>query len=392
MQMTGGRADGPMGGYSFALSDLSVFSVLAVLACGQPRPVAEPAPILAASDIAYSLFLIGDAGGPPDHDQVLRSLERDLGPIKDRSFVVFLGDNVYPRGIPRTEDPQYAEKHERLARQIAAVTNAGARGAMIPGNHDWARSTAPGFEAIVRQGQETNALGRGLVRFLPANGCPGPEVLDEGPFRLILLDTEWLLRDPTMPKGSSACPAGDDSTVMRLLGQHLREAGGRQVIVSGHHPLASGGVHGGHFTVVDHLFPLTNLKSWAWLPLPIIGSLYPWIRGNGASVQDIGHEHNREVREALEAAFRRNPPLVYAAGHEHALQILGGSSARWLVVSGAGYYGHTTHTTWVDSTRYAAAKSGYVRLDATVSGRVRLGVITVDREAAAHEAYSAWIH
>jgi len=376
--------------YSIALSALSALCV--VSACGSPHPVAEPVPALAASDIAYSVFLIGDAGVSARHDQVEQSLERDLGPVKDRSFVLFLGDNVYPRGLPRPDAAEYADLQGRLARQIAAVTRAGARGAMVPGNHDWEKSGVGGFQAIVRQAEEANVLGKGLVTFHPMGGCPGPDVLDEGPFRVILLDTEWLLRDPTMPRGSAACPAGDDSTVMRLLDQYLREAGTRQVIVAGHHPLKSGGVHGGHFTVVDHIFPLTNLKSWAWLPLPIIGSLYPWLRGNGASVQDAGHERNREVRHELEKVFRRYRPLVYAAGHDHSLQVLAGSSARWLVVSGAGYFGHHTHTAWVDSTRYAAAKSGYVRLDATRGGRVRLSVITVDRDEVSTEAYSAWIH
>lgn len=374
--------------YSFPLL---VFCVLFVTSCGHPQP-SEPVPALDPADITYSVFLIGDAGGPPDHDQVLRALERDLAPIKDRSFVVFLGDNVYPRGLPLPEASDYAEQRARLERQIAAVTNAGARGVLVPGNHDWEKSGPGGFEAILRQGAAVDELGKGLVALLPEGGCPGPAVRDEGPFRLILLDTEWLLRDVRMRRGGSACPASADSTVMRLLDQTVRDAGNRQVIVSAHHPLESGGVHGGHFTVQDHLFPLTNLKSWAWLPLPIIGSLYPLIRGNGASAQDVGHSRNREIRGLLEEVFRRYRPLVYASGHEHSLQVLAGNSARWLVVSGSGYYGHGGHTAWVDSTRYAASLSGYVRLDATGSGRIRLGVITVDREAAAREAYSVWIH
>lgn len=388
--MTDGQAGRRAGGPGTA-RPLLLFAFYAS-ACGHPTPTAEPVPALDPADITYSVFLIGDAGGPSDHDQVLRALERELIPIKDRSFVVFLGDNVYPRGIPVPEAPEYAEKRERLARQIAAVTNAGARGALVPGNHDWEKSGVGGFEAILRQGGVVNDLGKGLVTLLPEGGCPGPSVRDEGPFRLILLDSEWLLRDPTMRRGGAACPASEDSTVMRLLDQAVRDAGTRQVIVSAHHPLESGGVHGGHFTVVDHLFPLTNLKSWAWLPLPIIGSLYPLLRGNGASVQDVGHERNRRIRAGFEQVFRRHRPLVYAAGHEHSLQVLAGSSARWLVVSGAGYYGHTSHTAWVDATRYAASVSGYVRLDATSSGRVRLGVITVDREAESREAYSVWIH
>jgi len=179
---------------------------------------------------------------------------------------------------------------------------------------------------------------------------------------------------------------------MDLLEKALATAGKRQVIVSGHHPLASGGAHGGHFGFKDHVFPLTAFARWAWLPLPIIGSLYPLVRGSGISVQDMKNKRNAEVRAGIEAALRKNPPLVYAAGHEHNLQVLAGTSARWFVVSGAGYYGHHSRTSWLDSTRFAVGQSGYVRLDATRAGRVRVGVITVNEMSAAHEEYSAWLH
>jgi hypothetical protein len=298
-------------------------------ACSHPQPIGEPLPALDPAEITYSIFLIGDAGGPPDHDQVLRALERDLTPIREKGFVVFLGDNIYPRGLPAADAPDYSVQRERLARQVEAVTNAGAR-YHGPGNHDWDKSGPAGFEAIVRQGAMVNELGRGLVTFAPEGGCPGPVVRDEGPFRVILLDTEWLLRDTTMSRGTTGCAASDDSTVMRQLDVAVRDAGHRQVIVGAHHPLESGGVHGGHFTVIDHLFPLTNLKSWAWLPLPIIGSIYPLVRGNGLSVQDIPNDRNRRLRAAMEAVFKRYPVLVYAAGHDHSLQVISGSSARWL--------------------------------------------------------------
>ena len=326
------------------------------------------------------------------HDQVQEALARDLKPISGKSFVILLGDNIYPVGLPAPDSPEFADKQERLARQITYVTSAGARGAMVPGNHDWAKSGADGLEAVLREGKEANRIGNGLVTFHPAGGCPGPDVIDQGPFRIVLIDTEWFLRDAALPRGGPDCAAGTDSTAMDLLEKALATAGKRQVIVSGHHPLGSGGVHGGHFGFKDHVFSPHQLREMGLAAAPdhrIALSVGPgeWYFG-------AGHEEQAKHRgpAGIEAAFRKNPPLVYAAGHEHNLQVLAGTSARWFVVSGAGYYGHHSRTSWLDSTRFAVGQSGYVRLDATRAGRVRVGVITVDETSAAHEEYSAWLH
>src|SRR2546426_3412173 len=45
--------------------------------------------------------------------------------------------------------------------------------------------------------------------------------------------------------------------------------------------------------------------------------------------------------------------LIYAAGHDHALQVITGTSARYELVSGAGTFGHLDRVTALDSTRFA---------------------------------------
>jgi hypothetical protein len=161
--------------------------------------------------------------------------------------------------------------------------------------------------------------------------------------------------------------------------------------VAGHHPLASGGTHGGKFTLSQHLFPLVEFKSWLWIPFPLIGSLYPAARAMGISRQDIPNSRNREMREAIEGAMAGTRPLAYVAGHEHSLQVLEGASAEWLLVSGGGYFDHTTHIGWIKETRYAEARSGFMRVDALASGRVRLGVVTVNEDGSSQESFSQWL-
>jgi hypothetical protein len=281
----------------------------------------------------------------------------------------------------------------RLDEQVAAVKSAGARGVFIPGNHDWEHEKAGGWDSVRRQQQRVDERGAPLVAFLPKDGCPGPEVMDVGArLRLVFLDTQWWLHPGPKPEDPiSTCAADSPEEVLGALRRALETAGDRQVVVQAHHPLRSGGPHGGHFTVRQHLFPLTDAKKWLWLPLPGIGSLYPVARGKGKSPQDQSNEVNRRMCEAFEGVLRERPPLVWASGHEHVLEVLAGTSARTLLVSGAGIYGHESAVRRVEGTRYAGGHGGYMRLDVLRDGRVRLGVVVVDKKGAGREAHAEWL-
>jgi hypothetical protein len=350
------------------------------------RPEASPVP--EAKDVAMRLFLIGDAGVPLEKDPVLASLAREVDADAARSVVVYLGDNIYPRGLPAEGTVWRKEAERRLDAQIEAVREEGARAFFIPGNHDWDKHSAAGWETVRRQGQYIDEKGGGSVSMEPKDGCPGPVVRDfDRTLRLVLLDTQWWLHAGPKPRDpDSSCPADSEKEVVTQLAAALKEADGRPVVVAGHHPLATGGSHGGYFSWQDHLFPLRARKSWLWIPLPVIGSLYPAARRGGASAQDISGTANRKMREALEGAFKDNPPLVYAAGHEHNLQVLKGGEAKYLIVSGAGAYGHVTQTVWTKETLFAAAASGYVRVDLEKTGRARLAVVTVAADGKTTEA------
>lgn len=369
--------------------------LLACLALGPPVPEAPArgSSVAHASDVDLTLFLIGDAGNPePRGEPVLRALEREVARDPARSLVVFLGDNVYPSGLPPGDDPARPEMERRLDTQVDAVKRPGGRGIFVPGNHDWGDG-AGGWEAVRRQTARIDERGAPLVSALPRDGCPGPEVLDAGEhLRLVALDTEWWLRGGPKPvHPTSDCPADSEQEVLEALRRALDSAGGRRAVVAAHHPLASGGPHAGYFTLRQHLFPLTDAKKRLWIPLPLIGSLYPLARKAGVSEQDMSNPVNARMREALEGVFRERSPLAYASGHEHNLQVFDGRSARYLLVSGAGIYGHTNTARRVEGTRYVSSKAGFMRLDLERSGRVRLGVLEVDRRGQAAERWAAWL-
>ncbi len=144
---------------------------LTAVACGAVRgaggavaaAVKRPSrPVPEARDVDTRLFLIGDAGVPLAKDPVLASLSREVSADPQHAVVVFLGDNIYPRGLPAKDALGRKEAERRIDAQLAAVRAQGASAVFIPGNHDWNRMSVGGWEAMRRQA--TTCGRRGLPR------------------------------------------------------------------------------------------------------------------------------------------------------------------------------------------------------------------------------------
>jgi hypothetical protein len=365
-------------------------SLLALVFAGCSARVIPPSPVppVGAPEIAATVFLIGDAGAPsPSGEPVLEALERALAGHPDTTLILFLGDNAYPRGLPDSADRTFPEAARRLTAQLDFARMVPV--VFVPGNHDWDRSGREGLARIRRPGRFIARERAGRARLLPTDGCPGPEVADVGAgLRLILLDTEWWLLPHEKPGEGSGCAAGTRAEVTARLGQLLREAGDRQVIVAAHHPLLTGGPHGGYFSLSDHLFPLRNLHPALFIPLPIIGSLYPVARSLGITPEDLGSGPYKRLRAGLDSAFACAPPAIYAAGHDHGLQLLDRGRPPLLAVSGAGIYGHESFLQRLPETRFALSKGGFMRVDLLRDGRLRLGVIEATRSGEPRELYA----
>lgn len=339
-------------------------------------------PHVAESDsLDLRLVLIGDAGLPaPGGEPVMKALHDELANDPAKSFVVFLGDNVYPRGMVRDSTARERRENERIINdQLAPLLSVGVPGIMIPGNHDWATGTAAGWEAVRAEEAYVNARGRSRVTFLPEGGCPGPVVLDIGEtVRLIILDTQWWLQAGfPRPYGPTAgnCRASTEQEVVDTLRADLASAGQRRTVVMSHHPLVSGGEHGGYFDWPTYLFPF-----------------HPWARQAGIFArQDVTGREYRGMIAALQRAFADNPPLIHAAGHEHNLQLIRTSGAKYQVISGAGIYNHSTPTRAIAGTLYARRASGWVTVAFLRDGRVRMAYRTADAQGKITEEFSMWL-
>jgi hypothetical protein len=378
-----------------ALGRWRLAALVGLAACaGTPGPQATPLPVLPPEQLTLSLYLIGDAGAPdPQGEPVLQALSRELRANSAQRVVVFLGDNTYPRGLPSPGQPDRKEAERTLAAQVDVVRGAGARGYFVPGNHDWAKHHKEGWEFIRHQEAFIDSAGRGAALLLPQGGCPGPSVVDLGRrVRLVLLDTQWWLHHGPKPLDpTSDCPADSEQEIVDSLRGALSNAAGRLVVVVAHHPYASGGEHGGHFTWQDHLFPLRSIAPWLWIPLPWIGSLYPAARREGISSQDIPSTAYQRLIAALRRAFTGAAPALYAAGHDHNLQVIADGPARLELVSGGGIYGHYSAVVRIHGTRFARKASGFARLDVPLAGRARLAILQVDRRGRMREVFSSWV-
>lgn len=366
----------------------------AVGCAGSPPPQPLPVPALEPGDVGVSLYLIGDAGKPDTVEEpVLAALRRDAGSRAGQRVILFLGDNAYPRGLPAPGQPGRRAAELSLAAQVEAITATGSRGYFVPGNHDWAKHGVDGWEAIKRQEAFIDLVSDGRASLEPGGGCPGPAVIDIGArLRLILLDSQWWLHPGPKPQHPhSSCATDTEPEIVDSLRAALGGAPGRIAVVAQHHPLVSGGIHGGYFGWRDHLFPLRTVRPSLWIPLPLLGSLYPTARQEGISRQDIGSRAYQGLIAAFRKAFAANPPALTAAGHEHSLQVIETGPAGLHLVSGTGIYGHVSRVVPISGTLFARDASGFARLDIPHQGPSRLAIMQVDASGESHEVFSTWV-
>jgi len=315
-----------------------------------------------ATDVAYTLYFVGDAGEPEIVNQPLgRVLRRQAEQSGPNTTLFYLGDNIYPKGMPPADARSRAASELTLKTQAGWIQGLGVRGIFIPGNHDWQRGKKNGQSMLMNQQQFIDSLNDKYITMLPRDGCPGPvEIPLPGNAVLVILDTQWFLHPWDKPSGDeSPCDVKNGAEAWVAINDIFARNAGKRVIVAAHHPLITHGEHGGVFTWKDHLFPLTAVKQNLYIPLPVIGSIYPLYRKWFGDVQDTSHPLYKEVSTLIQNIMLQYPGSVYAAGHEHALQYLVRDSLHMI---GSGSGSKTTFVKKKKYSRYAGSVQGFVKL------------------------------
>jgi hypothetical protein len=341
---------------------VAIASAILALAIAAAEPPAAPSSAFAEG--VETLLLVGDAGKPAADEPLLRAVSAEAARDPERTLVVFLGDNLYPSGMPPEGDPWRKEAERRLAAQADSALGAGARVLFVPGNHDWDMMRKDGLASVLRQERFLSSRSLRLL-FAPGSGCPGPLLLPTpSGVTLAVLDTQWWLQhEGPRPEGASS-PCAAKSSVEAVAQLRAAAGHGRLALLT-HHPLASGGAHGDRGSDWKaHLFPLRDAAPSLWVPLPGLGSLWVAYRDSKGTGQDLASRRYRRLRADLSDALEGHPALFQASGHDHNLQVLEApvAAARWVLVSGSGMWPKGGVVSKLPSTRFLSSRAGFLRV------------------------------
>lgn len=315
-----------LGAVSFALFGATNLLDIDPLEFGQPADVPVPEP----GSVDAVVFLLGDAGAAikgksPLLDAMQTDVERWSAALGRDSAVsvAYLGDLVYPSGIHDRDHPDFATDSAHLWAQIGLVGGPAAKqhatvGLFVTGNHDWGNTSGDvGRDRIGNLGEQLAAARRAghFVSLFPPAGEPGPAVRDlRRNVRIAFFDTHWFLQQRE---------EGLRRDFFDRLKATLDGARDREVILVSHHPYYSAGPHGA-------IVPGYHTYGIAYA-----------LKKAGALVQDLNSPAYSELLAGMRRTFEasRKPPLIYAGGHDHSLQVLTGAGdfdPRFVVVSGSG--------------------------------------------------------
>jgi len=262
-------------------------------------------------DIEHTFYLIGDAGNSPlgTSSKALEAFKEALSKATKESTAIFLGDNIYPNGLPKkeAEDRPFAE--HQLNVQTQAVKNFSGKTIFIPGNHDW---YSDGLKGLKRQEDYIeDSLGKNT--FLPENGCPIEVVNIGNDVVLLIIDSEWYLTNwdvhPTM---NDDCEIKTRTKFFDELESEIKKADGKTTIIAMHHPMFSNGTHGGQYSFSSHM-----------KPIPGLGTLKNVIRKTGGiTTVDLQNSLYNELRKRIITLSQENDKVIFVSGHDHSLQYI----------------------------------------------------------------------
>ncbi|MEM9990491.1 MAG: BamA/TamA family outer membrane protein [Bacteroidota bacterium] len=321
----------------------------------------------------HSIYLIGDTGNAKMHQSLptFQYLKRELARANEKTSIIFLGDNIYPVGMPPKNDDYRALAEHKLNVQLDILQGFKGKIMFIPGNHDWMKYGKKGVERQEKYIEKTLNAQRGIEDkdnedwvdyFLPSNACGEPELVEiNDQLVVVLIDSEWWLQNwDTQPSINEGCEIQSRATFKFQFEELLRKYRDRNVVIAMHHPLYSYGQHGGYLELKKHLFPLTSLNENLYMPLPGVGPLSAFFRANIGFSQDLANGKYQAMKADIMASATKNGRYIFAAGHEHTLQYIE-KDQQHFIVSGAGSKENAVRLG--SGSQFAYGKMGYSKLD-----------------------------
>jgi len=323
-------------------------------------------------EIEHTLFLVGDAGEIDDKESktnyVISAMRKQVEAAGKASSIVFLGDNIYPKGLPKKDDPIREEAEQIISNQLDLAGACKGKSYFIPGNHDWNKMKKGGRKAVLRQEEfvesyfNDNKSKKKKVHLYPGNACGDPKVQKiNSDLVFVFIDTQWWLQDWDEEKNiNEKCEIKTRGDLLKRMEEIFLEHKNDEIVVLMHHPIKTNGTHGGNFSVAHHLFPIHEYKN-LWIPLPILGSFLPIYRSVSGHPQDVTNAHNQELMYGLrDMAQNLRINVLFASGHDHGLQHFDHDKLQY-IVSGAG--GKYSYVRAGSEANYARSARGFARVD-----------------------------
>lgn len=314
-------------------------------------------------ETSMKVYMIGDAGKLENNEAsaALKALENEIKNANTLDLLLFLGDNIYPKGILDSDSPEGKTAELIINSQINIAKKFPGRVIFIPGNHDW----YSGISGLKQQEKLVEkALGKNT--FLPENGCPIKKVKINNETILLVVDSQWYVTNwDKHPTVNDNCDIKTRTDFLDEFRSEIKKARGKTVLVAIHHPMFTGGAHGGQYSFSDHM-----------KPLPVLGSLKNLLRNtSGISNTDLSNTFYNELKRNLVAASLQNDFVIFISGHEHSLQYFVKDNIRQ-IISGSG--SKTTATRLVKGSKFTSGTNGFAILNFYKDGSSQVKFISAE--------------
>jgi hypothetical protein len=341
-----------------------------------------------ADPVVQRVFLVGDGGElKKDKHPVCDWLTTNVNWNDTKNILVYLGDNIYPEGMPAAGNKDYDAAQKVLTYQASVVKDKKANAFFVPGNHDWKQGRPGGWDRIKNQASFIESLAQPNVQIFPKNGCPGPEeVVVSDKLVMVFMDSQWWLQQNEKPGIDADCDCKNEEEIITALKDIIASHPDKLVMIAMHHPFYTHGDHGGYYTIKQHIFPLTEFNGKLWIPLPVIGSIYPIARGVFGNIQDTRHPRYKDLIERVEAVLKKYNNVVHVAGHEHSMQLLEHDSTKF-IVSGSG--SKTTRVKMASHSLFARDENGFAMVEITQSGKASVKFYNIQSKDLEAPVYTA---
>ena len=315
--------------------------------------------IKSEKEILHTFYLIGDAGlSPPGEvNAALKGLKTQLDEAGKNSTTIFLGDNIYPSGLPKKSDEGYGAAKHNLDAQIEIINDFDGNTIFIPGNHDWYNN---GLKGLKRQQEYIQKKLDSKDVFFPEDGCPIEKIEIADDIVVIAIDTKWYLANwDDHPNMNDDCEIKSRTKFFEEMESLIKKNRDKTTILAMHHPMFTYGSHGGQFSFKRSLSPL-----------PVLGTFINVLRRTtGASPEDQQNGRYTELKKRLVTLAQYSDKVILASGHEHSLQYIVEDNTPQ-IVSGSGAKKGAARL--INGSKFSSGEMGYAKLEVYKDGSSRV--------------------